>query len=207
MAEANSNIAMWKQRLLAELGRDKKKTVILGTLLAVALILGVRFVVRRVSSGGSGPTATAAAVTAPVAGGPSSPVVGPGMAREGAGSAVNPVPKRAGKTQDADITRDIFRPNPEYFPLQKRRDTPAALVNNDDGGEAARTRAKEMRIQEEARALQLEGTIEGAVPVAIINGQVVSAGTRIAGFLVVEVSLRACTVEKEGVKLQLTMRK
>lgn len=206
MAEANSNIATWKQRLLAELGRDKKKTVILGALLGVGLILGVRLVVKQVSSGGSGPTATAVAVTAPVAGGPSSPVVGPAPAQKGAGAAGDPVPDGAPKTQDADITRDIFRPNPEYFPLQTQRETPVALLNNDEGGEAARARAKEMRIQEEARTLQLEGTIEGAVPIAIINGQVVSAGTRIAGFLVVEVSLRACTVEKEGVKLQLTMR-
>ena len=195
MAEANSNIATWKQRLLAEVGRDKKKTVILGVLLAVGLILGARLVVKQVSSSGSGPTATAVAVTAPVAGGPSSPV-----------AAGNPAPDGAPKAQDADITRDIFRPNPEYFPLQTQRETPVALLSNDEGGEAARARAKEMRIQEEARTLQLEGTIEGAVPIAIINGQVVSAGARIAGFLVVEVSLRACTVEKEGVKLQLTMR-
>jgi len=206
MAQANSNIAMWKQRLLAELGRDKKKTVILGALFAVALILGVRLVVRQVSSGGSGPTATAVAVTAAVAGGPSSPVVSTAPARQGAGCAGKPVPQGTGKTRDADITRDIFRPNPEYFPLQAQRETPVALVNTDEGGEEARARVKEMRIQEEARALQLEGTIEGAVPIAIINGQVVSAGTRIAGFLVVEVSLRACTVEKEGVKLQLAMR-
>ena len=183
---------------------------ILGVLLATGLILGVRLMAKQMSSGRSGPTAKASAVAAaaaPGAGGASSPLVSPTAAREGARSVKNPVVEGASGTQDTGNTRDIFRPNPEYFPLQKQRETPVTLVNNDDGGEAAKARAKKMRIQEEARTLNLEGTIDGAVPIAIINGQVVSAGARIAGFLVVQVGLQACTVEKEGIRLLLAMRK
>jgi hypothetical protein len=56
-----------------------------------------------------------------------------------------------------------------------------------------------------AEALKLESTIVGAIPGAIVNGQMVREGSTIAGFRVMKIEARRVVVEREGVKLAVTM--
>ncbi|MGD0387998.1 MAG: hypothetical protein ABSC42_03500 [Tepidisphaeraceae bacterium] len=56
-----------------------------------------------------------------------------------------------------------------------------------------------------AEALKLESTIVGPTPGAIVNGQMVREGSNIAGFRVLKIEARQMVVEREGVKLAVTM--
>jgi hypothetical protein len=56
-----------------------------------------------------------------------------------------------------------------------------------------------------AEALKLESTIVGPMASAIINGQMVHEGSDIAGFHVVKIEPRRVVVEREGVRLAVSM--
>ena len=56
-----------------------------------------------------------------------------------------------------------------------------------------------------AEALKLESTIVGATPGAIVNGRMVREGSNIDGFRVLKIGARQMVVEREGVKLAVTM--
>jgi hypothetical protein len=56
-----------------------------------------------------------------------------------------------------------------------------------------------------AEALKLESTIVGPTPGAIVNGQMVREGSNIAGFRVLKIEPRQVVVEREGVKLAVSM--
>jgi len=56
-----------------------------------------------------------------------------------------------------------------------------------------------------AEALKLESTIVGPTPGAIVNGQMVREGGNIAGFHVLKIEPRKVVVEREGVKLAVSM--
>jgi hypothetical protein len=56
-----------------------------------------------------------------------------------------------------------------------------------------------------AEALKLESTVSGAVPGAMVNGQLVREGSNVAGFHILKIQPRRVIVEREGVKLALMM--
>jgi hypothetical protein len=56
-----------------------------------------------------------------------------------------------------------------------------------------------------AESLKLESTIMGSTPGAMINGQMVHEGSVVNGFRVLSIQARELIVEREGVKLAVTM--
>ena len=56
-----------------------------------------------------------------------------------------------------------------------------------------------------AEALKLESTVLGAAPGAMVNGQLVREGSSVAGFHVIKIQPRRVIVEREGVKLAVSM--
>ena len=58
---------------------------------------------------------------------------------------------------------------------------------------------------EAARSLKLQTTIVGAHPRAVINGQLVGPGDKIAGFTVRRILDRKVIVEMDGVQVRLEM--
>jgi hypothetical protein len=60
-------------------------------------------------------------------------------------------------------------------------------------------------IQTNARSLQLQSTMLGATPSAMVDGQMVREGSIVAGFRVLKIEARRMVVEREGIKLEIFM--
>jgi len=195
MATPNTNTAGWKERFVAEIKRDKKKTIVLGTLLLVAVVVFGRLLL-----GGDSPAPAGAAVkptgTAVVA----TPTgIPPGNPTASLTSGRAKKSKRALVALDTRVTRDIFRPNPEYFPLHREKKHTAV----DDTGSELDAKAK--RVHTQASVLNLQSVIGGQKGAAIINGRVLRVGQHFSGFKVVEIRASSCVVEKDDVKVELKL--
>ena len=202
MAQNRAEQRSWVDRIRVELTRDLKKTIILGTLALVLVALTLREVLRR-----SSPASASAAVA--VAGTPSQ-ASHPGQA---------PRASARGRTRDTNeialptsgpaefpqtvVDRDLFTPEVAYFP-PKAKPKPAPVVRRVDDG-VARREAQERAIRTQARALSLQSTVSGDAPTAMINGEVLHVGDEIAGFRVVKITTRSCTVRKENLLILLEM--
>lgn len=185
----------WKQRLLAELRRDKKKTAILSLLLVAGLVVGAR---------------------------QASKLLGPSQAQASAGSALlypsgkaDSVPAAAGAAEqdrkgayirqaDRQITRDVFAVRLDLFApdetVEPVKVTPASAPSVDE--EQAKTR----RVANQAQILALQSTVTGENATAVINGNVLRVGEQVHEFRILEIQDQSCVIEKDGVKLTLTMR-
>lgn len=202
MAQTSNSIVMLKNRLIAEMSRDKKKAVLLAVLLLV-----MAFVVGKLIFTGSPAEATAAANLAPKVD-PSTPEP-PGQ--ENIAAAITKAkPPKAGKPKPAakGITRDIFMPDLSVFPrtaANAKSGGSVDVVEDEKTRRDAERKRREALIREQAAELHLESTITGKAPNAIINGSVLGRGGVISGFRIIEINSQACIVEKDGVKLNLTM--
>ena len=100
------------------------------------------------------------------------------------------------------ISRDIFLfDGREFEPAEE----PKAI---DQAGleQLVRTGPTKEEIQNQAQDLTLESTIvSGAASTAIINGEFLRLGGQIAGFEIIQITPRSCTVEKEQIKVTLLM--
>ena len=190
--------------LKAEIRRQPKKAIILSVLVVVLIALSAWEVLRR----GSPARATAAVVT---------PNAGPGdgtgsSVRSGAGSAerdANDTARAqadgAGDSERLAVDRDLFTPDPTYFPA-RRKPRPATVIKPIDDSIAVKE-AQDRAVRAQAQALSLQSTIVGDVdvPTAIINGEVLRVGDLINGFRVVDIAARTCTVEKANLRITLEM--
>lgn len=182
------------KQLLAELKRDKRKTAVMATLLLVAVALTGRLILR------ADKPATAMAARTAVSQTPRqqdrtavvevSDVSQPGKERD-----LGPV--------NTTITRDIFVPNPAYFPPAEAKPVTVSEQPRPGMDDLAAERAG---IQAQARQLALQSTVLSAVPTAIIEGQVLREGDFINGYRILEVGSRQCTLEKNGVKVVIEMK-
>jgi hypothetical protein len=188
---------------MSQVRRDLKKVVILAVLLVILVVVGVSQTGRR-----AGPSSAAGAVTPArhVGVGPSAGAGGPqGAGRAGAA-------KLNGPTEDDEdlpdlskqaVNRDLFLVSPLHFPPEeKAKAVPQAPVAENP---AAKREAEVRILQAQAKALTLQSTMVGAVPTAIVNGQVLRVGEWISGFQVVEIAARSCTIEKQGARLILEL--
>ena len=108
MSMRKFEIRNWRRQLSLELRRDKKRAVALVVLFVFAALLGTRLVLKYTK-----PTparAAAKAVVAPIREEGARPPAG---ARMG-GSHADWLAQL--RTEQAEITRDMFAPNPAYFP-------------------------------------------------------------------------------------------
>jgi|GEM_PF-1185103 len=199
----------WLLRLRAELMRDKKKTAMLSLLLVVAVVLGIRLVVRSL------PSEAEAAVTRP-----------PARAASAAGPAARPAPPEAEAGRPAvdsgylqnlkqDFRRDIFKPNTDYFAPERPAEPERAAVEAKPTGptpeeiaaaEARRLQAEREVIRKQAETLELQSIMLGARPTAMINDRVVRAGDEVDGFRVKTIDSGGCVVQKRDVEIRLNLR-
>ena len=61
-------------------------------------------------------------------------------------------------------------------------------------------------LHQQASQLRLQSTMMGAVPKAVINGELVEEGEVVAAFRVLKIEARRIIVEREGIKLEIQMR-
>ena len=204
----------WTSRLKAEIKRDKKKTVILAALLIVAGIAGGRMLVSS-----RGPRQARAADPAATAETPS--LLRTDQAKAGRLSGAERETYLS--SMDRQIGRDLFQPRLEYFALQDGTNSETMLVSVEEEptelfGQIGRWVAQKHQAQRElqgrvtvigaqAQALSLESTMLGASPTAIINGQVLRKGEWVSGFRVERIQSDACVVSKDGVEVELHMKR
>lgn len=183
----------WKQMLLAELRRDKKKTALLAVLAMVAVIVVGRSLV--------GKSVPASAHGAPDPVTLTSPVYSSEI--QAVPVAATAAPKPVKLNLKSDITRDLFTADMDYFPPEPVvQAVPKPATMPVDEGEV---HANAIRAQA-TRSLLLQSTVCGVDSVAIINGLVLRLGDWITGFKVVEITSRTCTIEKDGVRVTLEMQ-
>ena len=201
MAKKHNSFEMMKKRLVAEMARDKKKAGILITLAVVAIFFVGKLLFKSAPAG-----ATAAPVAAATGNQPGTPGMGSFYAPSGKGGKTGASKRKKG---DNEITRDIFKPNSAVFPLALKKTPANEKVSLHADAQSERNdelKRKRLLVEKEALTLQLESTITGRVPIAIINGTVLGRGGVVKGFRVVEIGSQACVVEKNGVRLTLNMR-
>jgi hypothetical protein len=187
-----------KNRLVAEFARDKKKAIILGMLLLVAVFYVSKLLVK-----GSPEAATAASMQAPGASESSEAENASLDLLTGKPRTWNP------KDRSKGIARDIFLPNVSLFPLVVTKTVevkgPDVIQETQEKRNAELLKRKRAEIRQQGAALHLESTITGGRPIAIINGSVLGRDGVINGFRIIKVGSQTCVVEKDGVKLNLTM--
>ena len=196
-----NNEGIW-DRMLSGMRRDPKKVWILGSLLGVLAVICGWEVVHRL-----GPAKAGAAVT------PSAAAVDPDRNPEPGdpGGSVPAEPKAAPVPElpapgSRPVDRDLFTPNPVYFPPhQKAKIAPKVVNSGQTAGE--REEARKRAVQAQAQSLTLQSTVIGSVPTAIINGRVLRGGEWINGFRVVQVSTYRCLLEKDGIQVALELSK
>ena len=200
MPAGKTRTSSWTRRLWAELTRDKKKVFLLVVLGLVALAMGIHLAFH-----GSAPRRARAAAQAVVT------PIRPGNDGENRWGGDK---RRADwlaelRASQAKITRDIFEPNSHFFPVTEPKAPPKKKTTRvvTSQPSAPDREAVVAQVRGEAVLLQLQTTIAGSQPVAIINRQVVRKGDFIANFVVVEITDRSCVLRQKGVDVTLEMHR
>ena len=201
----------WRARCKAELSRDKKKTATLTILLVVAGAVGGRLIVAK------GLPQSAQAV-APAG---MSALIPPadGLAPAPSPDAAHMRWEQYVAKMDRAITRDLFRPNADFFPPQEPqaatvvgRETEAGwfaqvgqwVAQSQAGNEDDTLRLSALRAQ--ASILSLQSTMLGNSPTALINGKVLRVGDWISDFRLKKITSTSVIVSKDGVDIELQMK-
>ncbi len=205
MNKPTTNVPDWKRKFAAELKRDKKKTAILGALVIVAGIVGGRLLIRPGAPANASAAIAPAASPAPTA---SVAVSAPPVAEARQTGRRDADRRKYIQDLPRDFRRDLFHPNSEYY-------TPTAVIVstekvNDkpsDAEQQAAQREQEVQaVHAQARALNLQSTMLGSTPTALVNDRVLRVGEWVNGFRVAEIGASWCVVEKSGVQIRLTMK-
>lgn len=210
MNGAGRNLADWVNRFKTELRQDKKKTTVLLVLLVTAGIVGGRFVVTH-----SPPSGAEAAVEPAATGDQNTPADLIGQNDESGRKA------RWAEiaSLDRNITRDLFTPNTEHFPLAEGAASQSRCTSGRKSGpfqqarkwfEAKQSDQRERleyinSVRAEAKGLSLKSIMLGRAPTALINGQVLRTGQMINGFRLKTIASDCCIVSKDGIEVELRM--
>lgn len=186
-------------RIRAELLTDKKKSAVMGTLVAVALVLGLKM-----SLSGNSPRKAAAAESATAAAGGSTASDSASVAPAGgaAGSEVAAYLEQI----DSTVPRDLFAADFGQYPMAQIKPVEPSSVRSgtDDAAILERERRRAF-VATLAEKLKLQSTMPGDPPTAIINGYVVRPGQQFMGFVIREISLGSCIVAHDTIEVTLTM--
>lgn len=211
---------------LAAMKRDPKKT---GVMLALAVLLA--FMVIRTFGPGANPRRAGAATAAANTGLNNRwPASGSGAA---GGSGKNQFDRRAAREQGisaylrkwadapvAPVSRNLFAIRLEYFPFEGPKTTGVGVRERGDDGFWAKLE-KSLALQADQRdkrenqkanyitaaaKLNLQSTMMGAQPKALVNGELVGEGDVVAEFRVVRIEARRVIVEREGIRLEIQMK-
>jgi hypothetical protein len=218
-----NNNADWMSRLGRSLKADPKRS---GALAVLAVLLMV-MVGRQVLSGagkGRPQSAAASMVKKGMSFGPTAPggVVGGknssgGMTSWQRSSVVSGAMQKWATAPVAPISRNLFAVRIEYFPVDGSRTAQSAMADEGFWSRLEKSmalQADQRDKQENLRAnfkaqaskLRLESTMPGAQPRAMVNGELVSEGSVVAGFRVLKIEARRITVEREGIQLEIQMK-
>jgi hypothetical protein len=115
-----------------------------------------------------------------------------------------------------ELSRNLFVTRLEYYPQDGSH--LATSGNEGDGfwdqvaksmsSQADHKRERQIlleNLQVQASQLRLQSTVMGGRPRALVNGQLLGEGDSIASFKVVRIESRKVLLEREGIRLEITM--
>ena len=192
-----NDIWLW---LRSELLADRRKTAVMGTLVAVALTIGLRIVIS-----GTGPQeATAAQSAAPVAVASIDPAMVTPASRPDRSEVAIYL-----EQIDSTVSRDLFATDYGMYPMAQvkpMRPESAGASRADARDAALRDLARrDAFVHALAKKLVLQSTMPGDPPTAIINGQVVQSGQTFMDFEIREIELGSCVVAHGTIEVTLSM--
>jgi hypothetical protein len=211
MATAKHNPGFLK-KLTGAVRRDPQKAGILTVLVAILVVLQVRLLT---GSKAAGPSRATAAV-----------MVRKSDKGSNGKTSDNGNPLRAWEAQPSTtLKRNLFVVNLEKFPQDSGQTAKASVKSAlfwDDLAKSLSLQAdvrKERQVlianlQQQASQLRLQSTMMGAVPKAVVNGEMVGEGSVVAcgtgdsrvTFRVLKIEARRIIIEREGIKLEVQMK-
>jgi len=214
--------AGWQAKAIAAVRRDPKRNGFLA-LLAILLVITVMR-----QFGGGKPRAASAAPSRSEAASSTATSARPANSRAADFDAAHsskrptsnsPALQKWADTAPAPISRNLFAVRMEYFPVDGLRTSGNGAVSGDDGFwarlEKSLTVQADQRGKREnqianykARAaeLNLQSTMMGPRPKAMVNGELVGEGDVVASFRVSRIEARRIIVEREGIRLEIQMK-
>jgi len=201
------------QKVVAAVRRDPQKAGILTVLVAILVVLQVRLL----TSSKTGPSPATASMTETT---PDKPQGTVSVQAEGGN------PLRAWLDQKVPpVDRNLFVVNLEKFPQDSGHiasSAPKTALFWDDVAKSLSLQAdvrKERQVlienlAQQAGQIHLQSTMMGAVPKAVINGDLVGEGSVVAcgtgesrvTFRVLKIEARRIIIEREGIKLEIQMK-
>jgi hypothetical protein len=114
------------------------------------------------------------------------------------------------------VKRNFFCASMDRFPLEDTRHIDPVMVGEGFWDRLAKSMAAQADQEEQrqvlvsnlrtkAAELNLQSTIMGSQPRAMVNGDMVREGSVVAGFRVLKIEARKMVVEREGIKLEIIM--
>lgn len=187
-----------KDRMIAALKRDPRKTTLMVGLLAVMVMMLVHL-------GSNGPaSATASFIRRQVSAMSDQPVEAPRAMVSSPVLTWLSQPRR-------EVERNLFAVRTEFY-AKATAETSGADSSEDPAksGDQATDQNREKQIlmenlQTQAGKLKLQTTMMGRNPSALVNGELVKQGDTIGGFKVVKIEPRRITIEQENVVLEIEM--
>jgi hypothetical protein len=190
----------WLRNAAETLRQDPRKALLLTGLGAVMLVLWGRLLF------GGGAVRPAGAAIAPDAT-KSNATDSPAPGGRGAGVAASLNAWLAAPISMPD--RNVFAIKLDYFQQDgPRGDGISDRLAKSAGSEADQKKERQILIENlrtQAAGLQLQSTVMGAEPRAMVNGTLVGEGDVVAGFRVEKIEPRCIIVEREGIRLQIAM--
>ncbi len=211
----NAQTDNFAKRALAPFLADPKKTGMLAVLLVLLASAVGRAVLR--GSGKSLTSLAGAALTAqqPLVGSQQFKSTLNGSAQRSSNATLGALQKWS-EQPVPPITRNLFAVRIEYFPIDGSR---TAQSDSEDGfwvklekSMALQADQKDKRenlkanITAQAEKLNLQSTVMGPSPRAMVNGDLVGEGDVVADFRVLKIESRRIIVEREGIRLEILMR-
>ena len=192
-------------RLTQILRREAKKTVTLGVLVAVLVVLWGRLMLK------SKAPAAARGAEAPVFPTDNLPAAEPQMS-EAPGSSL----QEWARQPITPIRRNLFSVPLDYYPDQSSRSgnegnseqgfwqgLAKSLSDRADHQEQRRILVENVKAR--AESLKLQSTVMSTQPSAMVNEQMVHEGSSVAGFRILKIEPRRIIVERESVRLEIKM--
>lgn len=178
---------------LQGLTRDRKKLATVVLLLAVMLLMWGRLLLKHVPQ-----TAVAKPPTA---------VASAGADGRGARGDQQPGVRRVVQVDlSTQLARDLFAVNWDFYPQATGGSDPNQSSGTEKSGPGAVDDSRgEDAVRRAADGLQLQTTILGANPRAVINGQVLKPGQTISGMTLLKVLPRQVILEMQGQQVKLEM--
>jgi len=181
-------------RIRAEVLADRKKSAAMGVLLFVAMVLGLRLMMK----GGAPPKAAAAPTAA--------------TTDEPARMTPAPRPRTSEVTAyleqiDSRAPRDLFTTDFGVYPVAEEKPTRPGLTRTKTPSDSVLLeRERQIKlVRGLAAKLKLQSTMPGDPPTAIVNGRVVRQGEQFMGFVFREIKLGSCIVAHGTIEVTLTM--